>query len=194
MKSRIKDERGAVLIVELVVLALVLAAAGFATYQYLEHKSATSNAVTPRPHVAKTTPSPSASPNPANEFDVPELGFKMMLPTGLTELEYSIVYQDPSHAPVGARFSTKQVDQIAPEHCTVADGPIGSIYVSSVDPKTLADPRLSNDARKVGGKWLSYLGPEHGCYPGSSDSPGNKLQTSTSQLMHQAFNTAALLP
>lgn len=60
MGATLKDERGAVLIVELVVLAVVLAAAGFAAYQYVGHKNVSNKAAAPKPHiVAKSSPSPS---------------------------------------------------------------------------------------------------------------------------------------
>jgi hypothetical protein len=58
----LKNEKGAVLVVELVVLAIVLTAAGFAGYQYVSHKGTVEQATKPKPHVT-TMPTPSSSPN-----------------------------------------------------------------------------------------------------------------------------------
>jgi flagellar basal body-associated protein FliL len=58
-----KNENGAALIVELVVLAVVLVAAGLAGYRYVSQKNTASQATKPKPHVvAITSPSPSSTP------------------------------------------------------------------------------------------------------------------------------------
>jgi hypothetical protein len=58
------DEKGAVLIFELVVLAVVLVTAGFAMYQYVGHKNAASKAATPRPYAASLSPLPAKPSDP----------------------------------------------------------------------------------------------------------------------------------
>jgi hypothetical protein len=59
-KSLLKNERGAVLIIELCVLAVVLVAAGFAGYNYYQNQKTASPSVSPLPASAPS-PSPAAS-------------------------------------------------------------------------------------------------------------------------------------
>ncbi len=62
MKNPLKNERGSALVIEIIVLAVVLAAAGFAAYNYFQHKHQTGPA---QPSVSqKPSTSPSASPSP----------------------------------------------------------------------------------------------------------------------------------
>src|SRR5437016_124021 len=116
MKSPLKNEQGAILIIELVALAAVLAAAGFAAYQYASRKNAANQPTKPKPHVvAKASPSPSVT-KPTNEFDVPELGFKMTLPSGLDGLSYMVetlpnADKSPSNVK-GASFNTQYLQQV----------------------------------------------------------------------------------
>jgi hypothetical protein len=64
----LKNQKGALLLVELVILALVLVVAGFAVNQYIKNAKTVSKATTPKPHVvAKASPSPSETPKPANK-------------------------------------------------------------------------------------------------------------------------------
>lgn len=56
-----KNESGGVLVFELVLLVLVLVAAGYAVWQYQQNKNAVNQPVTPTIH---HTPSPSATPDP----------------------------------------------------------------------------------------------------------------------------------
>jgi len=57
----LKDDRGVALVLELVLLAIVLTAAGFAGYKYITHKNAAGTVPKPKPHIA--SPSSSATPN-----------------------------------------------------------------------------------------------------------------------------------
>jgi hypothetical protein len=61
MRSQLRNERGAVLILELVVLAVVLAAAGFAGYHYINNRNATDQKTPPsrsKPVVTSQTHDP----------------------------------------------------------------------------------------------------------------------------------------
>jgi hypothetical protein len=60
MKSPLRNERGAVLVIELIVLAVVIAVAGFAIFRYLEHKKAVNPAATPVARTPAPTPDPYA--------------------------------------------------------------------------------------------------------------------------------------
>src|SRR5262249_31172729 len=70
MKNPINDEKGAALVVELVILAVVLAAAAFAGYQYMSHKSASNQATKPKPHVVASSASPTPSATSDNDLVV----------------------------------------------------------------------------------------------------------------------------
>jgi hypothetical protein len=58
MNSHVKNERGAVLIIELIVLAVVLTVSGIAVFRYYEHRKAANVAAAPVPR----TPAPTADP------------------------------------------------------------------------------------------------------------------------------------
>jgi hypothetical protein len=91
MKSYLKDERGTALVFELIVLAVVLAAAGFAVYQYLGHKNATNKSVPPKPHVGANA-SPAVSPH-ANigYLAITEWGVELPATGRLANLKYQIL-------------------------------------------------------------------------------------------------------
>lgn len=63
MKRLMKNESGAFLLFELIVLAIVLLATGYAFYQYNANKNKVAQATAPKPHIV-AKPSLSASPSP----------------------------------------------------------------------------------------------------------------------------------
>jgi hypothetical protein len=199
MKSSLRDAHGAVLIIELVVLAAVLAVAGFAEYQYTSHKKAANQAVKPNPHMAaKSSPSPSASTpptqKPANEFDVPELGFKMTLPAGLNDLKYIAELNQTEwigNSPLTvstARFTTQYLGQAA---CSTDGHAIGIGHISKYnsDPRSLHLTDIGT-VKSVGDFYLEESGSQAAC--GDSASV-NAKQLQMMQLLSQAFDTASPL-
>ena len=50
--NNLKNQKGAALVFELIILAAVLVVAGFAGYQYVKNVKAVNKATTPKPHVA----------------------------------------------------------------------------------------------------------------------------------------------
>jgi hypothetical protein len=70
----LKDQSGAILVFELIILALVLSAAGFAGYQYMKNSKAVSHTTMPKPH-ATAKPSPTTKPSPTSSL-VPYAGWK----------------------------------------------------------------------------------------------------------------------
>jgi hypothetical protein len=73
MKSIFSDERGAIPIIEVALLVVVLAVAGYAGYTYFQRKSSVSSAPSPVPHAAKSA-SPSAAPAAASYFVISQWG------------------------------------------------------------------------------------------------------------------------
>jgi len=61
--NNLKNQKGAALVFELIILAAVLVVAGFAGYQYVKNVKAVNKATTPKPHVAAKA-SPSSLPDP----------------------------------------------------------------------------------------------------------------------------------
>src|SRR6266536_2394026 len=97
-------------IAQLLVVALVaviLVAVGLAVWQSQKAKN-NQVAVSPTPTAtvqASTAPSPT-TPATANEIKVTELGFKMTLPAGLTDIKYVAQTNLPGSAQHPATYST----------------------------------------------------------------------------------------
>jgi hypothetical protein len=185
-----KDQRGVALVLGLVLVAIVLAAAGFGIYSVAHNKKPIATAPTPTPtKSASLSPTP-APTKPSNEFDVPELGIKMTLPPGLIGLTYAI---DPNHTGSAnvtyhfdtARFTTAYLQQ---HGCTTPG--IGAISRYSEDPKKLGVTSSVGTIRQVGDFYLDFNAAQATC---GDDATVNGSQTTTMQLLSQAFNSATPL-
>jgi hypothetical protein len=196
MKSPRKNDRGSVLVIELIVLAMVLTVAGIAVLRYYEHKKTVNPAVSPVPHAANATPTPSPSTPPANVLQIKELGFKITVPDGLRGLKYATRLNlrwdvDGREYVVDvATFSTDSLEQAdSASTCRAGSGPLGTIAKYPLDPtgKVQGTP----DMKKVGEFYLTYTAPQAHC---SLSEATTKLQTAQFNLLREAFNSAIAVP
>jgi len=189
----LKRQEGVVLPLVVGLVAVVAIVIGLAVYQAQRAKTnqATSSP-TPSPTTqASSTPTPTAT----NEIKVAELGFKMTLPAGLTDLKYvaetnlSVTGDKGIERFSKARFSTSSLEQKdSSSVCQAAHAaPLGGITRYDAEPKYLDSGRV---ARKVGGFYLVFYEPQSAC----SDNSGTpNLQFSQSALLKQAFDSATAL-
>ena len=189
MKSLRKNERGSALIIELVVLVVVVVAAMYAYYNYEKNKSDVGSGAKPIPHAAS---------KPSDEFDVPELGFKMVLPTGLRGLTDSFQLNQAGSTSSGspdaistALFSTTTLGSDDPANCSASSSPLGAISVLSFNPVGTTDYASSSNTIHLGSRWLVYQSPQEPC---SANDSVSKLETSLLPLIRQAFETSTAIP
>ena len=158
-------------------MAVVLAVAGLGIYQAVHNAKVVLVA-------AKASPTPSASPRPSNEFDVPPLEFKITLSSGLSGLTYTV---DPPNNPHSgytvdtARFTTTYLQD---NGCKA--GIIGGITMWTKDPRTVGVAGLGL-VERVGNLYLVWDGSTYAC-TGSATVTANMLQMT--KLLGQAFATA----
>ncbi len=198
--NHLRDERGVAPILELVLVALVLALAGVAVYSATHHKTTATVATTASASPTKTassSPSPSPTASPSNELDVPQLHFKMSLPAGLSGITYSIdpnttgTANNTTYTVYTARFTTQylQANQCYANASPTGQIGIGAISMYLVDPETLGIGEIVG-GRKVGNVYLSYQTPQSEC---GSNPVVNDNQIEMIKLMGQAFDTATPL-
>ena len=192
-----KREDGIAQILIVGLVAVVMVVIGLAVWQAQKAKA---NLVSssPTPTVAaksSSSPTPTAAPTPANEIKVTELGFKMTLPTGLTDLKYvaETGISDPAGNGTLARasFSTTSLEQKDSNSlCQAAKGPIGFISRYEAEPKSLESGPVRESVRKVGNFYLAF-GPSQSACSDNNGVPG--LQDSQTKLLEQAFDGASAL-
>ena len=202
-KSKMKyfDQRGVAMVLEVVIVAVVLAVSGLGIYAYVHAKKPTASVSGTTPTLSRSaTPSPTSTPTPvatkaANEFDVAQLGFKMTLPNGLTGLTDNVEMNQPgsyggqTYTVSTASFSTKALEQAAPS-CSASSGPIGSISLYSFNPVGKIGGISSASVKQLGTKYLVVSGSGAEC---SSNAAASTLQSQMSSLFAQAFNSASPL-
>lgn len=153
-----KDQRGALLVVELIILAAVIVVAGFAGYQYLKNSKAANKAGTPKPHIvanSSTSPSPATTeaptPTPSSTFDISSLGVKFTLSGTVSDLDYQVVHLTGDQAVNSVEFSSKRLEAAG---CSLASAPLGYLtYDNNKGGTLVANVRNSN---------LYYLSPTAG--------------------------------
>jgi hypothetical protein len=198
----LKSQSGSMLIPEIILGVLVLAAVGFAIYSAIHSKNkaqASKNtpmvSASPSPSVS-ASPAMSASPKPSNEFEVSQLGIKMTLPTGLTGLVYSIQsnqtgqYNGQSYTVSIARFSTTALEQDDPANCSDSSGPVGTISDFGSFNPTGTRSEYQAKIEKLGNSYYEFGAPEGEC---STSSAANKIQSAMWPLLSQAFSSASPL-
>ncbi len=182
MKMQHKRVSGFSTIIMIIILILVaagLVAGGWVVYQNMNK------------HIV-TTPGSNNPPTvvvPINEFDIPELGIKLVLPDGLTDLKYYIDNSIPGN-PVAFLTTTtlEQMDGPSSE-CTAKNGAIGTIGIVPQDPNTVSEYGNVAASKLVGNGYVYYQQPQSPC-------TGNKstgdFQLSQIQLLKETISTAVL--
>jgi hypothetical protein len=190
-----KNESGViqVVIVLLLIVVLGVAAGAVAMYNKNSHRAVVTSA---SPTVsAAVTAAPTPSGSPSNELRITGMGFKLTLPSGLAGLQYS----EPatSSGTVGGTTYTVTTIKLASgalvqadgSHCGPSDGPLGLISKYSFDPTGKFNDQ--GYIKKVGNFYLMYSGGAQGYC--SMTASVQETQTSQTQLMRQAFDTATSL-
>ena len=186
-----QDGVAQLLVVALVVVVIVVI--GLAVWQSQQVKTKADQAANTPTSTATVQASSTPAPSTAAEVKVTELGFKMTLPAGLTDLKY--VAETNLTDPAGngkyarASFSTSSLEQKDPASslCLAAQAPLGVIVRYETEPKGL-DSGIP--VRKIGNFYLTYSGVQSAC----SDNDGvPNFVLSQAALLEQAFNTATAL-
>lgn len=128
------NERGAVSVLAIVLVLVVVAAAGFAVYNVSKaRKTDTQSVNTSRSPASSPVSSTSPAATPANVFVVKELSIQFTVSNDIKDLVYSV---RTSNGVTSADFSTASLvaaDRNADgKYCTAeAEAPLGSISLSS---------------------------------------------------------------
>jgi hypothetical protein len=194
--KHLKRQDGIAQLLIVALVAIVLVVIGLAIWQSQHVKTKADQATNSPTPSAAAQASSTPAPTVANEIKVTELGFKMSLPVGLTDLKYVATTNQTgtangvSYQYSTASFSTTALEQKASgiAACTAAEGPIGRITRYSVDPSTFGT--TNSVTKKVGSFYLGFTMPQSPCSSASADS---QLQTSDTSLLRQAFDNAAAL-
>lgn len=122
-----------------------------------------------QPETADNTAAPGGST--ARYYEVPELDLRFQLPEGLDGLTYSVRNFNGSEGEAQvAYFSSGAVverarqlgDPQGMQSCTAENGPLGAIARTSRFPSDDSRP-LPQDARRLGGRYVYYTGPQATC-------------------------------
>lgn len=200
-----RDERGIALVLEVVLVAAVLAAIGLAAYASMHAKK--SDVVVKA--ASSSVPSPSTSPRPtpslspaADIFQIPELGIQMTLPTGLTKSDVYYVANTTEHTgydlngkayhSLGSVTLSTHSLSAQQSYCT-ASATVASDGGLIAFEKTQEDVAVgyyglasgNTNYEPVGNFWMSIADHQAQC---SSDS-NVTLENSQYQLFVQAFGT-----
>lgn len=172
-----KNDSGfsAIIIIIIAVITIGLIGTGWIMYDNLNKPSVVMPTLKPAPIAVVHV----------NEFKIPELNIKLVLPDELTDLIYYVDATIPSGGPV-AFFTTTTLEQIdgSDSECTAKNGAIGAIWI------TLQDPKMSPGLSKlVEGSYVIYEHPQSGC---SASFTASKLQTEQSRLLQDALPTATV--
>lgn len=172
MRALHNNERGAVLVLELIVLAVVLVAAGFAGYTYIQHNKHASQTTRPKP---TSTPEPSPSPTPGvspspvvdtgQYLTIHELDIRMPLTPALHDLVYTYTAATAT-APASLHFSTASVSAMpGGSLCTPAHDPLGSytVYTSAQSNVGATDSQVGTLLVSANGYYIYYHHVQYAC-------------------------------
>jgi len=200
----LKNQQGAVLILELVLLAIVVGVAGLALYQANKARQSTNQPTVATPHLV--SPSQTVTPQLAsNILSFTKFGFKMTLPAGLDKSD--VVYDEVSndqpiqtgdgsilHRIGSIDLTSKKLTQAA-SGCGIGaagTGLIGviGIEVYSSDPTKYQIASGPSGVKQVGSVWLGVRDRQAPCsvLPDNTISP---LEDAYYGLFIQAYETAS---
>jgi hypothetical protein len=182
MKAYNLSETGSALIVEVIILALVLAAAGYFAYKNMAGKTTPGASISPKPHTVAHTMSPSPSTSPAtNLFSVSQFGVHFNYSGDPSGLKYT--YQTKDF--VDVLFDSTKLDQMA--GCTGSSGAIGFLSRDTTDlGKPAADANTDGQVAHVGGYYYFYTHPQNPCSP---DPAGQQEETREESVLVQDLKT-----
>ena len=179
----IKSQQGTSIITAILVIAAMVAISLAGYYAYEDNQTGL------KPQVAEK-PVPKTAPAEANILKVPELGFKLTLPSDLMDLEYVIETTDGTKS---ALFSTKSLvaaaagkpTTYAESDCTAKNGPVGVIKRFASDPK---QPAFTVATKQIGDFFLILNFVDGGLC--STDAAAQSLQEKQETSFEADFQTA----
>ncbi len=128
---------------------------------------------------------PAQAVKPTNQFDIPELGIKMLLPVGLEDLTYEIQHSPTvkGKAGVGAHFGTVALNKAnnAGSYCTASSSPLGMIVGYNQNPDELFAASGPTTVKQIGDYYVGYFHPQQGC---SEDAILSAMQEKYLRLMN----------
>ena len=182
------NEKGLILplILGLIAVALVI---GLAIWPHLRMEGTSSIYNAP-------SPSPTTSPKAASkEIEIKELGFKMTLPSGVTDLQYTLMIDQAEDVKIKGKYATAGFSTTAlikadsdSTRCSAKHSPLGLISrYDSTPPAAMSGPSA---IKKVGNFYLTFTTPQSPC---SDVAAAEMLTLSQIGLLKQAFDSATLL-
>ncbi len=155
----LRSERGASIVLEVVLVAVVLCMVGFAVYSSAHDK--------PAPVVVTTTPAPTPSPSatPSSSpaaltyLQLTELGLKLPLTSEIKDLIYTYS-PSTSDLPAKLHFSTTSISALADGFCGPSHDPLGTY---TVYPSAQSNATAGALTASVGGHFIYYTHVQYGC-------------------------------
>jgi hypothetical protein len=190
MKSHLKNERGAALILELIILAIVLLVAGVAVLLYYDHKKAADPAVSPEPAVSPI-PRATAKAAPGSKIVLKELGISISLSESIKDLTYRYRHTEGQGYLTSdiADLSTASVSAEEPEcQANGAAPPLGNL--SRTYGQYPSNPNQGNASgvliKQFSDFYIAYSTPQAACT--TSNDVAQQLSQARGEL-NAAFST-----
>jgi hypothetical protein len=135
-----------------------------------------------------SVPATAVVASPVTALNIPALGFKMVIPSGLSGITYSLQLNQPGNVDgeeyMGSTVSFSTTSLAATAECTAENGPIGDFEEFPFNPVGKVTGIAA--AKRVGTNYLAFIHPEATC---SSEPSVASLETSLIPLLQQAFGT-----
>ena len=162
--------------IALIIIAIGLISTGWMIYININKPSA----------IVPTTEKTPIIVTPSNEFKIPELGIKFILPDDLTGLKY--IVKNNTDGSLAAFFTTSVLEQMdgATSQCSASNGAIGAM---SIVPKTGFTPDAAA-FKLVGGSYAVYQQPQSSC---ASNAVTGNFQLSQIQSLKGVVDTITLI-
>jgi hypothetical protein len=172
--KHVSNERGALPVLVVVLVALLVAVVGVAVYS--SSKARNANTQTANGSSPASSPGSTASPvaTPSNMFIVKELGVQFPVTADIKDLEYAV--RTLGDGSTGADFSSASMVATGGKGCAADAHPLGTI--------TLVSNANFPDGQKVkqlGSKYLYYVHAQSVCWSGTSADSLSQTQIATFQ-------------